>query len=242
MEIVVRGPHELMDPPISLAQLIEGTVRRSEEGRFRWFAEEYERFRSEPPNRLMQVVHPGYPHNISLLDYLLGRILSTATREICDCIARGAFEGRGVLVHRDIIHPAGVIPPSAITETMMLGPKGELLQERVKSVDEIGTRVPAWKSVSVNRGGLFDFIKAEMSMVWSAETTVDDERKCREWFMDLMQASPGYRSETNKALIARASEKFDIPEAAIKRAKGEAVRATGATAWSAPGRPKKSAS
>ena len=147
----------------------------------------------------------------------------------------------GVLVHQDVVYPAGEIPPSAITETMELGPHSELLQERVSRADEVGTRVPAWKSVTLNHSDLFDCFAAERPAIRAVEATADRQKRLQEWIEGLMRASPDTRTHTSKELERLADKHFgDTSAASIKRAKRAAAEKTGAHAWIAPGRPKKS--
>jgi hypothetical protein len=124
---------------------------------------------------------------------------------------------------------------------MALGLNGELLQERVSSADEIGTRVPAWKSVTLNNSDLFDCFGAESPAIRYVKAIADRERECQEWFEGLMRQSLNERTHTNEELEKRARQRFKgLSAAGVKRAKRAAAAATGASVWSAPGRPKKS--
>ena len=65
------------------------------------------------------------------------------------------------------------------------------------------------------------------------------EKKCGKWLRELMLASPKKRTASKRELLAQAMENFGIAERAFVRAWANAISDTCATAWSAPGAPKK---
>ena len=77
-----------------------------------------------------------------LQEYLEG-LIDEALSDMCVRMANGELRARGVAVDQGIERPAGDLPPSAVTETMILGRYDGLLHQSTRS-----TR--AWKSVTVS--------------------------------------------------------------------------------------------
>ncbi len=74
------------------------------------------------------------------------------------------------------------------------------------------------------------------------ETSSASHRECVAWISQIMRASPKERTETRKGLWDRARGKWPntLSERSFVNAWAEAIRTTGAIAWSAAGAPKKS--
>jgi hypothetical protein len=229
VERVVRHPPGWLDAPDKLARWLEfevtGTVDvsvleraeenlrrhgRADEIRHLWahnaslqkIWERYKAVRSAPRNMLMQCV-PEYRSNLSLLDYIFG-LVHAAAKEICVRIGRRALRAHGALVHAGIVYPVGEIKPERITETMMLGANGELLQKSVKDPGEIGVRVPALESVTVSLNDLFACFPAEEPTTDHAVGTVVAEQESKELLEGVVRKHRARAKRGHTANIAEA--------------------------------------
>jgi hypothetical protein len=72
--------------------------------------------------------------------------------------------------------------------------------------------------------------------------TVRSQRECRNWLAEIMRSSPKERKESNEALWSQAQQQWpnSLSRRAFDKAKSEAIESTGASAWGASGRPRKS--
>ena len=97
---------------------------------------------ASPKLRQLPADYQRYSSCISSEDYLRNYLRSrfdAACAEICEGIANGRLEGKGVL-YGDKEQAAGLIPASAITKDMKIGDDGWLYQGQYK-------HSPAWKRV-----------------------------------------------------------------------------------------------
>jgi hypothetical protein len=67
-------------------------------------------------------------------------------------------------------------------------------------------------------------------------------RACVDWLVQIIQASPNRRTETKSSLWKKTQEKWPgaVSERSFIAARAQALRTSGARAWSAPGAPRKS--
>jgi hypothetical protein len=75
------------------------------------------------------------------------------------------------------------------------------------------------------------------------ETKEASRQACLAWLVQLMQANPRERTESRESLWTKAQERWpgSLSERSFLAARAEAIRITGATAWSAAGASRKSA-
>lgn len=152
-------------------------------------------------------------------------------------IADGKLRARGAAIDNGDEKPAGDIPASAITETMIIDHEGLVHQRADKSSR-------AWTSVTVSWR---DFIKClgepssgAKPISHAPPSTAKAKSRCRKWLAEVMKASPHERTETQGALFPIALDKFPgLSRRGFDAAWKEAADAVNAHIWVKGGRPKK---
>ena len=84
--------------------------------------------------------------------------------------------------------------------------------------------------------------KSSGKAIVRVETTTTSFKACRDWLVEIMQASPNEKTETKQDLWKKAQEKWPgtLSERSFLAARTEAICITGAIAWSAAGASRKS--
>lgn len=193
-------------------------LRHGYTGRFLALAKEYE---------IRRQMGQESPY-VNLRDFLLHR-WRLAFQQILDCMADGKLGARGVEFDGLDRIGAREIPSASVTDSMFMDLSGAVWEAPPRTT---GRQPKRWHRVKVSW--------PELLTCFKPVTGREIESECHRWLEQEMRKSPDRRPFPRRIYLERAQEEFrGIRPASFANAWKFAIKTTGATAWSDPGRPKK---